>query len=236
MNVKTILCWILAACLLFLSFGGGSAPAIILLIAAAVLVAPIQQLQEKLGPVGKKPLNIVVPVVLFLAALFISPNATPTTEPEPAATPVVTESPTATPEPTAEPTPEPTPEATEEPATEETEGASTESVASLIELSIKQGFDNYTVDTQGDTIVVNVWQDGIAMGAASAQYGDSSAQSAWETMKDSAVEMSNSFKELARTAGRDDITVVMNVINGQNQDNTLLTVIDGTVTYDCLDD
>lgn len=236
MNVKTILRWILSAFLLFLSFGGGSAPAIILLIAAAVLVAPIQQLQEKLGPVGKKPLNIVVPVVLFLAALFISPNATPTTEPEPAATPVVTEAPTATPEPTAEPTPEPTPEATEEPATEEAEGASTESVASLIELSIKQGFDNYTVDTQDDTIVVNVWQDGIAMGAASAQYGDSSAQSAWETMKDSAVEMSNSFKELARTAGRDDITVVMNVINDQNQDNTLLTVIDGIVTYDCLDD
>lgn len=236
MNVKTILRWILSAFLLFLSFGGGSAPAIILLIAAAVLVAPIQQLQEKLGPVGKKPLNIVVPVVFFLAALFISPNATPTAEPEPAATPVVTEAPTATPEPTAEPTPEPTPEATEEPATEETEGASTESVASLIELSIKQGFDNYTVDTQDDTIVVNVWQDGIAMGAASAQYGDSSAQSAWETMKDSAVEMSNSFKELARTAGRDDITVVMNVINDQNQDNTLLTVIDGAVTYDCLDD
>lgn len=67
MNVKTILRWVLAAFLLFLSFGGGNAPAIILLIAAAVLVAPIQQLQEKLGPVGKKPLNIVVPVVLFLS-------------------------------------------------------------------------------------------------------------------------------------------------------------------------
>ena len=235
MNVKTILRWVLAAFLLFLSFGGGNAPAIIFLIAAAVLVAPIQQLQEKLGPIGKKPLNIVVPVVLFLAALFISPNAKPADEPEPTATPVVTEAPTATPEPTAEPTPEPTPEATEEPA-EETEGASTKSVASMIELSIKQGFDNYTVDTQDDTIVVSVWQDGIAMGAASAQYGDSSAQSAWETMKDSAVEMSSSFKELARTAGRDDITVVMNVLNDQNQDNTLLTVIDGAVTYDCLDD
>lgn len=40
MNVKTILRWVLAAFLLFLSFGGGNAPAIILLIAAAVLVAP----------------------------------------------------------------------------------------------------------------------------------------------------------------------------------------------------
>ncbi len=231
MNVKTILRWILSAFLLFLSFGGGNAPAIILLIAAAVLVAPIQQLQEKLGPVGKKPLNIVVPVVLFLAALFISPNATPTTEPEPAATPVVTEAPTATPEPTAEPTPEPTEGSAEAP----TEAASTESVASLIEMAVKPNFQNYTIDTQDDMIILSVWNDNIAIGATMAQLGDEESKASWDELVQNQISMSNSCMELAKVAGRDDITLMINVLNDQDTSKTLLTTVNGVVMYNSVD-
>lgn len=231
MNVKTILRWVLAAFLLFLSFGGGNAPAIILLIAAAVLVAPIQQLQEKLGPIGKKPLNIVVPVVLFLAALFISPNAKPADEPEPTATPVVTEAPTATPEPTAEPTPEPTEESAEAP----TEAASTESVASLIEMAVKPNFQNYTIDTQDDMIILSVWNDNIAIGATMAQLGDEESKASWDELVQNQISMSNSCMELAKVAGRDDITLMINVLNDQDTSKTLLTTVNGVVMYNSVD-
>lgn len=231
MNVKTILRWVLAAFLLFLSFGGGNAPAIILLIAAAVLVAPIQQLQEKLGPIGKKPLNIVVPVVLFLAALFISPNAKPADEPEPTATPVVTEAPTATPEPSAEPTPEPTEESAEAP----TEAASTESVASLIEMAVKPNFQNYTIDTQDDMIILSVWNDNIAIGATMAQLGDEESKASWDELVQNQISMSNSCMELAKVAGRDDITLMINVLNDQDTSKTLLTTVNGVVMYNSVD-
>lgn len=231
MKILNVVRWVLAAFLLFLSIGGGNIPSFLLLVAAAVIVAPIRQVQEKLGPVGKKPLNIVVPVVLFLLALFVSPNAVQEKAPEPTATPVTTEAPAATPEPTAEPTPEPTEESTEAP----TEAASTESVASLIEMAVKPNFQNYTIDTQDDMIILSVWNDNIAIGATMAQLGDEESKASWDELVQNQISMSNSCMELAKVAGRDDITLMINVLNDQDTSKTLLTTVNGVVMYNSVD-
>jgi hypothetical protein len=234
MKKKTILRWVVAAFLLFMVFGTGASVSTIFLLVAAAWVAPIPQIQEKLGSAGQKPLNIVIPVVLFVLAIALSPTSkTETTNPAPTATPVATETPAPTPEPTVEPTPEPT----EEAAVDSSSVAmSTEDVASLIESTMEDSFQHYTVDTQDDMILISVWEDQISLATVLAKSGNEEAKESWDTMVNNQIKMSNSCKDLAKTCGRDDITIMINVLNDQDLSKTLLTTVDGVVFYNCVDD
>lgn len=55
-------------------------------------------------------------------------------------------------------------------------------------------------------------------------------------MVNNQIKMSNSCKDLAKTCGRDDITIMINVLNDQDLSKTLLTTVDGVVFYNCVDD
>lgn len=69
-----------------------------------------------------------------------------------------------------------------------------------------------------------------------AKSGNEEAKESWDTMVNNQIKMSNSCKDLAKTCGRDDITIMINVLNDQDLSKTLLTTVNGVVFYNCVDD
>lgn len=234
MSKKQIVRWVLAVlCILFVPVCG-SPVSVVLLIAAAITTAPISAVQQRL----KKPLNIILPIVLFIAAVMFAPNtASPQVEePEPTSTPEIT----ATPEPTSEATA--TPEPTEEPMQETSDDADNSDMkflAATVEYAASQSYDEdkYKVDYDDSGITLSVWGDNLAMGATLAASGDESAKEEWESsVVDSFVEMNKGIVDAAKEYGLDDAVIVTNILNDLNQDNTLLSIINGVVVYDCVND
>lgn len=234
MSKKQIVRWVLAVlCILFVPVCG-SPVSVVLLIAAAITTAPINAIQQRL----KKPLNIILPIVLFIAAVMFAPNTASqqVEEPEPTSTPEIT----ATPEPTLEATA--TPEPTEEPMQETSDDADNSDMkflAATVEYAASQSYDEdkYKVDYDDSGITLSVWGDNLAMGATLAASGDESAKEEWESsVVDSFVEMNKGIVDAAKEYGLDDAVIVTNILNDLNQDNTLLSIINGVVVYDCVND
>ena len=72
MSKKQIVRWVIAVlCILFVPVCG-SPISVVLLLGAAITVAPVEAIQQHL----KKPLNIIIPVVFFVAAVMAAPNTT----------------------------------------------------------------------------------------------------------------------------------------------------------------
>ena len=234
MSKKQIARWVIAAlCVLFIPVCG-SPVSIILLLGAAITVAPIEAIQQHL----KKPLNIIIPVVLFLAAVMVSPNTANQEDAEPAQT-AIPEA-TATPEPTPEITA--TPEPTEEPLQEtsdSTGNSDTMYFAAIVEYAASQSYaeDKYKVEYDDNSITLSVWGDNLSMSAVLAASGNDEARQAWESsIVDSTVEVNKQLVEQAKQNGLDDVIITTNVLNDANLDNTLLCVMNGTVVYDCVAD
>lgn len=234
MSKKQIVRWVLAVlCILFVPVCG-SPVSVVLLIAAAIMTAPISAIQQHL----KKPLNIILPIVLFVAAVMFAPNtASQKVEgPEPTSTPEITATPEPTPEATA------TPEPTEEPMQETSDDADNSDMkflAATVEYAASQSYDEdkYKVDYDDSGITLSVWGDNLAMGATLAASGDESAKEEWESsVVDSFVEMNKGIVDAAKEYGLDDAVIVTNILNDLNQDNTLLSIINGVVVYDCVND
>lgn len=234
MSKKQIVRWVIAVlCILFVPVCGSPISAVLLL-GAAITVAPVEAIQQHL----KKPLNIIIPVVFFVAAVMAAPNTTSqkTEEPAPTATPEATATPEPTPEITA------TPEPTEEPL-QETSDSTTESdmmyFAAIVEYAASQSYEEgkYKVEYDDNSITLSVWGDNISMGAALAASGNEEAKQAWESnIVESNVELNKQIVEQAKENGLNDAVIVTNVLNDANLDNTLLSVLNGVVIYDCVSD
>lgn len=82
-----------------------------------------------------------------------------------------------------------------------------------------------------------MWGDNLAMGAALASSGDENAKQEWESnVVDPFVELNKQLVEQAKQNGLDDAVIMTNVLNDANLDNTLLSVLNGAVIYDCVSD
>lgn len=234
MSKKQIVRWVIAVlCILFVPVCG-SPISVVLLLGAAITVAPVEAIQQHL----KKPLNIIIPVVFFVAAVMAAPNTTSQKAEEPA--------PTATPEATAtqEPTPEitATPEPTEEPLQEtsdSTDNSDMKFFAAIVEYAASQSYEEgkYKVEYDDNSITLSVWGDNISMGAVLAASGNEEAKQAWESsIVDANVKLNKQIVEQAKENGLDDAIIMTNVLNDANLDNTLLSVVNGVVVYDCVAD
>lgn len=234
MSKKQIVRWVIAVlCILFVPVCG-SPISVVLLLGAAITVAPVKAIQQHL----KKPLNIIIPVVFFVAAVMAAPNTTSQKAEEPA--------PTATPEATAtqEPTPEitATPEPTEEPLQEtsdSTDNSDMKFFAAIVEYAASQSYEEgkYKVEYDDNSITLSVWGDNISMGAVLAASGNEEAKQAWESsIVDANVKLNKQIVEQAKENGLDDAIIMTNVLNDANLDNTLLSVVNGVVVYDCVAD
>lgn len=154
--------------------------------------------------------------------------------------------PTATPEATATPEPTPeitaTPEPTEEPLQEtsdSTDNSDMKFFAAIVEYAASQSYaeDKYKVEYDDSGITLSVWGDNLAMGATLASSGDENAKAEWESsVVEPFVEMNKQIVEQAKQNGLDDAIIMTNILNDINQDNTLLSVLNGTVIYDCVND
>lgn len=142
-----------------------------------------------------------------------------------------TPKPTETPKPTPSPTVKPTVEPTVKPS--ENKGVSVESLCSLIEITLSENFSGYTVIPEENAITVNVWVDGVALEMA---VGGAAAEASWEIAKESMMSMFDSIRGVIDAAGRDDVHLMLNVLNDANLENTLLSIFEGTIIYDAMED
>lgn len=126
-----------------------------------------------------------------------------------------------------------TDEESSEAASSSQEQVSTESIAALIEVALPKEYTGKEVLYDDTSITINVWIDGVAAAATMIQAGVIDKES-WETAKSGMLAMAKSCRELIDTTGRTDVTLTVNVLNDQNLDNTLLSILNTTVFYDAL--
>lgn len=192
----------------------------------------------------KKPLVwfVVCFVLMCVFAMFVptdesasSPEGTDTAE---AASTSQQDDAEPTPTPTEEPTPEPILEPAEEPEEVSTASELHLEMADIIpsvETILDESYNgNYSLDYDDSSVTVNLWYDGVALGATMAADGDAEYQKQWDTLVNSMTQQTESLVDVFETAGLNDVVVLVNVLNDQNKDNTLLSVLNGIVIYDAV--
>lgn len=93
--------------------------------------------------------------------------------------------------------------------------------------------DNYQLTVTETSTTINVWNDGCAGAAVRAAAGDATLLETWNTMVDSLTTMSQSFSAFPEAAGLDSsYYCCVNLLNDQNMDNVLVSIVDGVVIYD----
>ncbi len=102
----------------------------------------------------------------------------------------------------------------------------------LIESVLKENFENYTISHDDSIITVNVWEDGIAMGAVLAAAGNEQYKTSWDELVENQKGLCKSMCDFVDTLGLDDVMVMVNVLNDGNKDNVLLSIAEGIVIYD----
>ena len=113
---------------------------------------------------------------------------------------------------------------------------SVDSAIVLIENTLDDNFENFEVYYENGIIFVNVWQDGIAGAAMVASSGDQEFLASWDDLISSQIRLSNSLDDLVEALGLTDVSVAINVLNDMNTENVLLTVMNGIVFYDAVND
>ena len=104
--------------------------------------------------------------------------------------------------------------------------------AALIESFVKDNFENYNISCEENTITVSLWMDGLAKNAVLAASGNAEAQESWNSVVEGTQSYSTTTSETVDSLGLDDVVVVVNILNDQNTENVLLSVINGVVIYD----
>lgn len=133
---------------------------------------------------------------------------------------------------------ETTAEATESVATdpvEESAGVSLDVAVGLMESVIKENFENYEIYHENGIITLNVWEQGIAIGATLAAGGDAENLAAWNGLVENQKDFCLSLCDFVDTLGLDDTMVMVNILNDGNKENVLLSIAEGVVVYNCVD-
>lgn len=115
--------------------------------------------------------------------------------------------------------------------------ASIQAIADSIEKTV-DGFDGHEISTDKELnlITVDVWNDGLASSIATLKSSGLSDAAMWNELKESFVKLCNSMVGVCKASGRDDISVALNIKNDINKDNTLLSVFNGVVVYDVMEE
>ena len=94
--------------------------------------------------------------------------------------------------------------------------------------------DNFSVEDDGKTLTISIWQDGVAKEAAYIVDGIETNDDAWNNMK-AAVQNLASTCFLSANANGASRHVCVNILNDQNQSNVLLSYLDGECIYDAVE-
>jgi len=110
-------------------------------------------------------------------------------------------------------------------------------LTTLVETVISENYPHYTIafDESTSTITLKVWFDGLAAELALIQAsGGDSNNGDWVTAKNGTISMANSIDGVLKAANRSDVHFAINVLNDMDTSKTLLSILDGTIIYDCL--
>lgn len=103
-------------------------------------------------------------------------------------------------------------------------------------LTQNMGEGNYKIERSNESgsemITISVWKEGLAMGSYYAKEGMYSAQTSWETMKESVSALAKGLYSKLEEQEIENAHLLLNVLNDANHDNILLAYIDGILTYD----
>lgn len=180
----------------------------------------------------------VAVVVLFVIGLISSlteiPNSSST-----ASGSAATSSPTPsdTPAPTKSPAPEPEIAASEDLATSDSDSSgdmTLDLMAAAFKLTLQDSFKNSDLTYDDTSITMTVWEDDVAAGAFLAQQGNEELQDAWNDMRENMRKMCQAARDSLDKSGFENVSVTLNLQNDMNEDNVLLSVVDGVVVYDAV--
>jgi len=104
----------------------------------------------------------------------------------------------------------------------------------LVSLSQNFGEGNYTLEYDDTTVTLNLWGDNVAIGAAFAANGDESSKELWDTLVESHKDMCNNIMEEIKSCGIENYSVKVNVLNDLNNQEVLLTILNGEVVHDAV--
>lgn len=106
----------------------------------------------------------------------------------------------------------------------------------LAEESASSAFgNNHSIKKDENTVLVNVWGEGIAADVTAASEGNQDALNAWNGMKENMEYTSKKLYEAMKATGINDGHVVLSLLNDKNMENTLITYYDdGALVYDAL--
>ena len=112
-----------------------------------------------------------------------------------------------------------------------------DTIISLIEMILADNFTDYSVNYEENYYTINVSSTNLASEVLSAKLaGYDESYGPWVTLKESMTTRSNSIFDFIKTCGVEDPSLLINVINDQNKDNTLLSMLNGVIIYDALAD
>ena len=92
-------------------------------------------------------------------------------------------------------------------------------------------YDNLSLLQDGDFVVVQYWYDGLSGAVSQAKSGDANKIASWEKYVANEKNQCETLKLLLESEGYSH-SVSWNVLDDQNKEEFLLTIIDGDVIYD----
>lgn len=108
-----------------------------------------------------------------------------------------------------------------------------ESLVSTAEVILKENFsDNYNISYEDKIVTINLWQEGITLGAMGVKNGTVSKDD-WDFMVNSLETMSKSIYNVFKPY---EVTVNVNVLNDVNKDNILVMYVNGVKFYDAVEE
>lgn len=113
----------------------------------------------------------------------------------------------------------------------EVDDATVEFLMENTESILKENFgeDNYSLSRDGDIVTINVWQDGIAVGAMGAASGNEELKDGWNNMLSNMEGMAKSSYDLYKPY---NMNVNVNILNDQNKEKVLASYYNGILIYD----
>lgn len=110
-----------------------------------------------------------------------------------------------------------------------------DTVIAILRITLSQNFgeDYYTMEYDDTGVTINVWGDGIALGAVTA-ISDEDAKESWDFMVESQTGFCDIICEQIESAGIENYYVMLNVLNEMDKDRTLLSILNGAVIYDAV--
>lgn len=198
-------------------------------------------------------IGFAVFMVVFGVFAFLTIKEPIETVEKPSETIEVTQEPSPTPEsqvpssileqqnPSVEPTEQIAPIETSEPlptpAPPETK-INIDTIMDALRISLSQNFgeNNYTLEYDDTGVTINLWEDNIAKGSALAASGNTDAVAAWSVLVDGQKFLCNSVVDETKAIGLENYVVMLNVLNDMDKDRTLLSIVNGVVIYDAVND